>query len=60
MEMEERRRVTMTTVRQDFMERARMAVELLEELMGGDVQGRIKLLGLEIVERGSVGYVEYI
>lgn len=45
----------LTTVSQDLEYRSKVAVELLEELINGESEGRMVLLPVEVVERKSVG-----
>ncbi|MBQ3514587.1 MAG: LacI family DNA-binding transcriptional regulator [Lachnospiraceae bacterium] len=45
---------TLTTVSQNLERRAKVAVELLLELINGESEGRMVLLPVEVVERGSV------
>ena len=45
----------LTTVSQDLEYRSKVAVELLEELINGESEGRMVLLPVDVVERKSVG-----
>ena len=44
----------LTTVSQNLERRSKVAVELLLELINGESEGRMVLLPVEVVERGSV------
>ena len=46
---------TLTTISQNLELRAKVAVELLLELIRGETEGRMELLPVTLVERGSVG-----
>ena len=48
---------TLTTVSQNLELRAKVAVELLLELMNGTTEGRQELLPVKLVERGSVSKI---